>query len=118
MMSARGFSGSGLWKRTIRSAIRSWRYTAWRSRTAQAVLCRDIHAKILVLRYFTEGDHMQATGSLLSYRDLPWGEVYYRQFYGRCIMRLARMFGNRLADFRNIMEGLNGIPRQYGGRGL
>ncbi len=27
----------------------------------QAVLCRDIHAKILVLRYFTEGDHMQAT---------------------------------------------------------
>ena len=80
----------------------------------QAVLCRDIHAKILVLRYFTEGDHMQATGSLLSYRDLPWGEVYYRQFYGRCIMRLARMFGNRLADFRNIMEGLNGIPRQYG----
>ena len=41
-------------------------------------------------------------------------ERYYRQFYGRCMMRLARMFGNRLADFRNIMEGLNGIPRQYG----
>ena len=41
-----------------------------------AVLCRDIHAKILLLRYLTEGDRMQATGNLLSYRDLPWGEVY------------------------------------------
>lgn len=80
----------------------------------QAVLCNDIHAKILLLRYFTEGDHMSATGSLLSYRDLPWGEVYYRQFYGRCIMRLARMFGNRLDIFQTIMEGLKGIPKEYG----
>ena len=79
-----------------------------------AVLCRDIHAKILLLRYLTEGDRMQATGNLLSYRDLPWGEVYYRQFYGRCILRLARSFGNRLEEFRGIMEGLKGIPREYG----
>ncbi len=81
---------------------------------AQAVLCKDIHAKILVLRYFTEGDYMKASGNLLSYRDLPWGEVYYRQFYGRCIMRLARMFGKRQEAFKTIMEGLNGIPRKYG----
>lgn len=80
----------------------------------QAVLCDDIHAKVLLLRYFTEGDYMDATGNLLSYRDLPWGEVYYRQFYGRCIMRLARMFGNRLDAFKNIMEKLKGTPRNYG----
>ena len=81
---------------------------------SQAVLCSDIHAKILLLRYFTEGDHMRATGNLLSYRDLPWGEVYYRQFYGRCIMRLARMFGNHLEEFKTVMEGLRGIPKEYG----
>ena len=81
---------------------------------SQAVLCSDIHAKILLLRYFTEGDHMRATGNLLSYRDLPWGEVYYRQFYRRCIMRLARMFGNRLEEFKTVMEGLKGIPKEYG----
>lgn len=80
----------------------------------RAVLCSDIHAKILLLRYFTEGDHMEATGNLLSYRDLPWGEVYYRQFYGRCIMRLARMFDNRLDTFKTVMEGLKGIPKEYG----
>ena len=32
---------------------------------SQAVLCSDIHAKILLLRYFTEGDHMRATGNLI-----------------------------------------------------
>ncbi|HJB14498.1 MAG TPA: DUF3786 domain-containing protein [Candidatus Blautia excrementipullorum] len=81
---------------------------------SRAVLCSDIHAKILLLRYFTEGDHLKAAGNLLSYRDLPWGEVYYRQFYGRCIMRLAGMFGNQLETFKYIMEGLKGIPREYG----
>ena len=80
----------------------------------KAVLCNDIHARILLLRYFTEGDRMEGTGNLLSYRDLPWGEVYYRQFYGRCIKRLARMFGNRLDTFQAIMEGLKGKKREYG----
>ena len=80
----------------------------------QAVLCTDIHAKILLPRYFIEGDYMRATGHLLSYRDLPWGEVYYRQFYGRCIMRLARMFGNRPDTFKTVMEGLKGISKEYG----
>ena len=70
----------------------------------------QIHAKILLLRYFTEGDHMRDTGNLLSYCGLPWGEVYYRQFYDRRIMRLARMFGNRLDIFKSVMEGLKGIP--------
>ena len=32
---------------------------------------------------------MKATGNFLSYRDLPWGKVYYRQFYGRCIMTVS-----------------------------
>ena len=50
----------------------------------------------------------------LSYRDLPWGEVYYRQFYGRCIMRLTRMFGDRQEEFREIMKGLNAVPRKFG----
>ncbi|HIU76873.1 MAG TPA: DUF3786 domain-containing protein [Candidatus Pelethocola excrementipullorum] len=80
----------------------------------KATLCTDIHAKILLLRYLTEGDYLKASGNLLSYRDLPWGEVYYRQFYGRCICRLARMFGNKQERFKVIMEGLKGIPREYG----
>ena len=79
-----------------------------------AVLCNDIHAKILMLRYFSEGDYMKAAGDLSSYRDLPWGEVYYRQFYGRCIMRLAKTYGNRQDVFKRLMEKLAGRRQKYG----
>ena len=79
-----------------------------------AILYNDIHAKILMLRYFPEGDYMKATGNFLSYRDLPWGEVYYRQFYGRCIMGLAKTYGNRQDVFKRLMEKLAGIRQKYG----
>ena len=57
---------------------------------------------------------MKATGNFLSYRDLPWGEVYYRQFYGRCIIRLAKTYGNRQDVFERLMEKLAGIRQKYG----
>lgn len=77
-------------------------------------LKEDVHAQILLLRYITDGDYMEPSGSLSSYRDLPWGEVYYRQFYGRCVARLARMYGKKQKQFIGIMESLNGLPRAYG----
>lgn len=77
-------------------------------------LKEDVHAQILLLRYITDGDYMEPSRSLSSYRDLPWGEVYYRQFYGRCVVRLARMYGKKQKKFIGIMESLHGIPRAYG----
>lgn len=74
----------------------------------------DIKSQILLLRYLVDGDGEVFTGSLLSYHDLPWGEVYYRQFYGRCIMRLARTYGKRIKDFCRIMEGMNGVRKSFG----
>ena len=77
-------------------------------------LAEDIHAQILLLRYIADGDYMDPSRNLLSYRDLPWGDVYYRQFYGRCVARLARMYGRKPKQFTEIMESLYGIPRSYG----
>ena len=37
-------------------------------------------AQILVLRYLIEGRQISGTGKFLTYREVPWGEVYYRQF--------------------------------------
>ncbi len=63
-------------------------------------------AKILVLRYLTECSYVASAGKMLTYRELPWGEVYFRQFSGRCLSRLAFSYGNRLAQFREKMEKL------------
>ncbi len=91
-----------------------FRITALDQGKAVYTLQEDVRAQILLLRYITEGDYMAPSRVLLSYRDLPWGEVYYRQFYGRCVARLARMYGKKPERFIELMESLHGIPRPYG----
>ncbi|MDR1325764.1 MAG: DUF3786 domain-containing protein [Treponema sp.] len=61
------------------------------------------YENILFLRYLCEGRYTEAAGRRLSYREIPWGEVYYRNFENRCIKRLANAFGNDLENFRRIM---------------
>ena len=51
---------------------------------------------------------MKAVGSVLS--DLPWGEVYY-SVDGRCVMRLAKTYGNRQDVFERLMEKLAGYAK-------
>ncbi len=71
-------------------------------------------AKILVVRFLLESAATQGTGKFLTYREVPWGEVYYRQFNGRCMMRLAYGFGNKLDAFRKAMETMGAEPVKAG----
>lgn len=73
-----------------------------------------VNAKILVLRYLLEGNAAEASGEFFTYREMPWGEVYLKQFQGRCIMRLAYGFGNKLQDFQRIMERFGASRVKYG----
>ncbi len=72
------------------------------------------NARILVLRYLVEGHAAPTTGKFLTYREVPWGELYFRQFQGRCLSRLAFGFGNRLEVFRKCMEKIGGKSLTYG----
>ncbi len=63
-------------------------------------------AQILVIRFLLEGCTAKSTGKFLTYREVPWGEVYYRQFSGRCLSRLAFSYGNKLDQFCAAMEKL------------
>ncbi len=63
-------------------------------------------AKILALRYLTECSFVSPSGTMMTYRELPWGELYFRQFSGRCLSRLAFSYGSRIAQFREKMEKL------------
>jgi hypothetical protein len=47
---------------------------------------------ILLLRFLCEGRWTEGAGKKLSYREVPWGEVYFRQFEGRVLKRLAFTF--------------------------
>lgn len=76
------------------------------------------NARILLLRYLTEGGAAPSTGKFLTYREIPWGEVYFKQFQGRCLFRLAFGFGNRLQVFREIMERVGAKPIKAGNAGF
>jgi hypothetical protein len=83
------------------------------SETCPAVLCSG-PTQILLLRYLIQGMHAPSSGRFLSYRELPWGEVYDMNFQGRCVKRLAFRFGSRLEDFARAAESLGGVRLAMG----
>ena len=62
------------------------------------------YEKILVLRYLCEGKFFPSRGKQLSYREFPWGEIYYRNFEGRCLKRCAFTFGRDIKSFIKLIE--------------
>ena len=54
------------------------------------------------------------TGSFLTYREMPWGEVYLKPFTGRCITRAAFTFGTRLDAFEAAMAKMPAIRLKSG----
>lgn len=75
----------------------------------------EMHAaKILVIRYLLSSGPGAFGGTFKTYREMPWGDVYLRQFNGRCILRLAYSYGNRLEKFSQICEKLQGRKVGFG----
>ena len=72
------------------------------------------YARTLTIRFLLNGSASVGTGRFKTYREMPWGEVYLRQFDGRCIKRLAFSYGNRIKDFQAIMEHMHCVPLKHG----
>ncbi len=68
------------------------------------------YLSILLLRYLLEGRCTERSGKFLAYQEMPWGEVYYTQFRGRCILRLAFGFGHDPERFSRACAALGGMP--------
>jgi hypothetical protein len=64
----------------------------------------DESIRVLLLRYLCGGRWKPARGAQLSYNDIPWGALYFRNFEGRCIKRIERTFGGNTRRFSRIFE--------------
>ena len=73
-----------------------------------------MNAKIFMVRYLSEKAKTLSSGKFLTYREVPWGEVYFRQFQGRCLMRLAFSYGNKLEAFKKVMTAMGAKPLAQG----
>lgn len=68
------------------------------------------YSSILLLRFLLDGHSVQSGGRFLAYQEMPWGEVYFTQFRGRCIQRLAFTYGNDPERFSRACAALGGMP--------
>lgn len=71
-------------------------------------------AKILVLRFLLRGVQSHSTGKYLTYREVPSGEVYFRQFSGRCLARLAYGFGFQPEKLNRAFERIGAEKLSHG----
>ena len=71
-----------------------------------------------LLRYLLEAKKVISTGNWLTFREMPWGELYIKPYTGRVLTRAAFTFGTRLAKFKAAAEKLGGIPVNHGDAGF
>ena len=71
-----------------------------------------------LLRYLLEGKTVAATGNWLTFREMPWGELYIKPYTGRVLTRAAFTFGMRLDAFRAAAEKMGALPVKNGDAGF
>ena len=71
-----------------------------------------------LLRYLLEGKAVADTGTWLTFREMPWGELYIKPYTGRVLTRAAFTFGTRIAAFRAACEKMGARPVNHGDAGF
>ena len=71
-----------------------------------------------LLRYLLEGKAVADTGTWLTFREMPWGELYIKPYTGRVLTRAAFTFGTRVAAFRAASEKMGALPVNHGDAGF
>lgn len=64
--------------------------------------------KTLILRYLINAKGVEPLNENITFRDVNGGNVYYNKFYGRCLLRLSKTFGNNIEKFISVFEKLGG----------
>ena len=70
-----------------------------------------------LLRYLLEGKTVADNGTWLTFREMPWGELYIKPYTGRVLTRAAFTFGTRLAAFKAACEKMGATPVNHGDAG-
>ena len=77
----------------------------------------SLPTQTFLLRYLLEGRAVPAKGEWLTFREMPWGELYIKPYTGRVLTRAAFTLGTRLAAFRAAAEKMGAVPVSHGDAG-
>ena len=71
-----------------------------------------------LLRYLLEGKSVRSAGQWLTFREMPWGELYIKPYTGRVLTRAAFTLGTRMDAFRAAAEKMGAVPVDHGDAGF
>ena len=71
-----------------------------------------------LLRYLLEGKTVSDNGAWLTFREMPWGELYIKPYTGRVLTRAAFTFGTRIAAFKAACKKMGAVPVNHGDAGF
>ncbi|MBE6947913.1 MAG: DUF3786 domain-containing protein [Ruminococcaceae bacterium] len=78
----------------------------------------SLPTQTFLLRYLLEGRSVTSQGTWLTFREMPWGELYIKPYTGRVLTRAAFTFGTRIQAFRTACEKMGAIPLSHGDAGF
>ncbi len=77
----------------------------------------SLPTQTFLLRCLLENKEVLPTGKMLTFREMPWGELYIQPFTGRVLTRAAFTFGTRLEAFCAACEKLGAKKLSHGDAG-
>lgn len=69
---------------------------------------KSLPAQTFLMRWLLEGKQTAGSRDFLTFREMPWGELYIQPFTGRVLQRAAFSFGTRLEAFRAACTAMGG----------
>lgn len=75
-------------------------------------------AQTFILRYLLEGREVTNLGRWLTFREMPWGELYIKPYTGRVLTRAAFTFGTNISAFRAACEKMGATALPHGDAGF
>ena len=79
---------------------------------------KSLPAQTFLMRWLLEGKQTAGSRDFLTFREMPWGELYIQPFTGRVLKRAAFSFGTRREAFRAACTAMGGLPLQAGDAGF
>jgi hypothetical protein len=83
-----------------------------------AFALENLPAQTFLLRYLLEGKKAAPYAQLLTFREMPWGEMYITPYTGRVLKRAAFTFGGKLPQFRAACAKMQALPVPHGEAGF
>ena len=88
-----------------------------------AIIAKDggalppLPTQTFLLRYLLECKDTPWNGQYLTFREMPWGELYIKPYTGRVLTRAAFTLGTRLDAFRTAAEKMGATKVAHGDAG-